>query len=169
VRLKPDAGAGPAEGLIKKLKGMRGVEDVQYLQEEAGKLRSLINSFRLAGLILGFGVLLGVVFISYSTLRLAVLAHSDEVQVMKLMGATRPFIMAPFLFEGAIQGVIAASMSLGLLYGLLRVFSRSSAMMLLAPSGLAFLPFWAWSGIVLAGGVLGLMGSFFAFSRTLRM
>jgi len=169
VRLKPDAGVDAATKLVESLRGMRGVDEVQYLQEEAGKLKELLRSFRIAGIVLGLGVLLGVVFISYSTLRLAVLAHKDEIEVLKLMGATRPFIMAPFLFEGVIQGVIAASLSLGLLYGLLRAFSGASALALLSPSGLSFLPVSVCAGIVLAGGVLGLTGSFFAFSRTLRM
>ena len=169
VKLRADAGQERVSGLVKKLKGMAGVDEVQYLQEEAGKLRSLLYSFRMAGIVLGLGVLLGVVFISYSTLRLAVLAHADEIAVMKLMGATRLFIMGPFLLEGVIQGVVAAVLSLGLIYGLLRVITGASAFAFLTPTGTLFLPPLAWAGTVFVGGLLGLTGSFFAFTRTLRM
>ena len=169
VTLKAESPADSAARLARDLRALPGVDEMQYLQEEAGRLKSMLGTLRLAGLVLGVGVLLGVVFISYSTLRLAVLRHTEEIEVMKLMGATRLFIMGPFLAEGLLQGLIAASLSLGLLYGLLSVFSASAATALLAPGGLAFLPAWAWAGMVGAGGALGLTGSFFAFFRTLRM
>ncbi len=169
IKLKTGAEGLSAETMIGELGSMAGVDEVQYLRDEAGKLRSLLGSFKMAGFVLGLGVLLGVVFISYSTLRLAVLNHSEEIDVMKLMGATRLFVMAPFLLEGALQGLIAAVLSLGLLYGMLDVFSDASAVMLLTPTGLEYPPLWASAGILAAGGILGLTGSFFAFSRTLRM
>ena len=169
VRLKAESAQAGAARLSDDLKKMPGVEEVQFLQEEAGQLKTMFNSFSYAGLILGIGVLLGVVFISYSTLRLAVIRHSDEIEVMKLMGSRRSFIMAPFLFEGAVQGVAAAVLSLGLLYGLLRFLMRGPSFLLLPAGSVTFLPSWAWLGIILAGGLLGLTGSFFAFFRTLRM
>jgi len=169
VKLKSAAAPDAGSRLAGELRKMPGVVEVQYLQDEAGRLRALLGSFRLGGMVLGLGVLLGVVFISYSTLRLAVLAHTDEINVLKLMGATRLFIMGPFLVEGVIQGLAAALLSLGILYGLLRLFTGASAMLAVSPSGLSFLPFWAWGGLLLAGGALGLTGSFFAFVRTLGM
>ncbi len=169
VRLKADAKAEAVSKLVGDLKVMPGVDEVQYLKDEAGRLRSMLGSLRLAGMALGFGVLLGVVFISYSTLRLAVLRHGDEIDVLKLMGATRLFIMGPFLLEGILQGMAAAGLSLGVLYAILRAVSGTQPVMLIAPGGLAFLPAWASAGMLLAGGLLGLMGSLFAFGRTLRM
>jgi len=169
INLKSETESDSADKLVKDIGSMPGVDEVQYLKDEASKLRALLGSFRSAGFVLGLGVLLGVVFISYSTLRLAVLNHSEEIDVMKLMGATKLFIMAPFLIEGAVQGLIAAMLSLGILYGLLNAVSDASATVLLMPTGLAYLPFWAWAGILLAGGLMGLTGSFFAFFRTLRM
>jgi len=169
VRLKSEASPESVSKLVRDLRDLSGVDEVQYMQDEAGKLQSMLKSFRLAGLALGLGVLLGVVFISYSTLRLAVLRHSDEIDVLKLMGATRLFIMGPFLLEGMIQGVAAAGISLGILYGILRAISGAQPVMLIAPGGLAFLPVPACAAMLLAGGILGLTGSFFAFSRTLRM
>lgn len=169
ISIEPATGAEQADKLIARLGVMGGVDDVQYLKEEAGKLRTLMGSLRMVGLLLGLCVLLGVVFISYSTLRLAVLNHRDEIEVLKLMGATRLFVMAPFLIEGALQGLLAALASLGMLYGVLHAFSSHSAVVLLSPAGFKFLPVWAWFGLLAAGGALGLTGSFFAFSRTLRM
>ncbi len=154
----------PTQKLVADLRKMPGVEEVQYLQEEAGKLKSMLSSFKYAGMLLGLGVLLGVVFISYSTLRLAVLRHAEEIEVYKILGSTRMFIMGPFLFEGLFQGLIAASLSLAILYGLLRVLSGGLVMLPMV----SFLPLWACAGMLAAGGLLGLTGSFFAFFRTLR-
>lgn len=169
VGLRPEVQTEAAAALVAEIRGMQGVDEVNYMQEEAGRLRSLLASFRMAGLALGLAVLMGVVFISYSTLRLAVLNHSEEIAVMKLMGAARMFIMGPFLLEGLFQGLIAAGLSLGVLYGLLRFLSGTPSVMLLAPGGLHYLPAWAWLGMLASGGILGLTGSLFAFFRTLRM
>lgn len=167
ISLKASSGAAPAQKLVSDLRKMPGVEEVQYLQEEAGKLKAMLSSFKYAGMLLGLGVLLGVVFISYSTLRLAVLRHAEEIEVYKILGSTRMFIMGPFLFEGLFQGLIAASLSLAILYGLLRVLS--GGLVMLPVPGVSFLPIWACVGMFAAGGLLGLTGSFFAFFRTLRM
>lgn len=161
-------GAGSTGDLIKALRGMAGVEDVQYLQEEAGRLKKMLDSFKLAGLALGLAVLVGVVFISYSTLRLAVLRHQGEIEVMKLLGSTRPFIMGPFLAEGALQGLMASGLSVGLLYAAVRWISVSKALPVL-DGGIHFLPPAAWLGIIFVGTFLGFTGSFLAFFRTLKM
>lgn len=168
VRLRAAPGTAPALKLVADLRAMPGVEEVQYLQQEAGRLKSVFEAFKLAGLILGLGVLLGVVFISYSTLRLHVLNHAGEIEVMRLMGSTRFFVMGPFLVEGIIQGTAAAALSLAFTYGLLHVYSLGPAAIPL-PFGITFLPVWAWSGMLLAGGGLGLAGSFLAFFRTFRI
>ena len=147
---------------------MAGVEDVQYLREEAGRLKRMLDSFKFAGLALGLAVLVGVVFISYSTLRLAVLRHQGEIEVMKLLGSTRPFIMGPFLAEGALQGLMASGLSVGLLYAAVRWISVSKAMPVL-DGGIHFLPPAAWLGIIFVGTFLGFTGSFLAFFRTLKM
>ena len=169
VTLKAESPEPAVAALVQAIQKYPGVDEVQYLQAEAGKLKTLFRSFTVAGGVLGLGVLLGVVFISYSTLRLAVLNHTDEIAVMKLMGARKRFIMGPFLFEGAFQGLVASVLALGLLFVFLRAVSDSAAVMLLAPSGIAFLPTWGWGGMILAGGLFGLTGSFFAFYRTLRL
>ncbi|MHB8172898.1 MAG: cell division protein FtsX [Nitrospirota bacterium] len=168
IGLRAGGAQGSAEKLVKDLRAMPGVEDVQYLQAEAGRLKNLFNSFELVGLALGLAVLIGVVFISYSTLRLTVLRHSSEIEVMKFLGSTRPFIMGPFLAEGALQGFAAAGISVGFLYVTVRWVEASKALSVLSGE-VHFLPPLAWIGLILAGALLGFTGSFFAFFRSLKM
>ena len=117
------------------------------------------------GIAAGFFVLIGVVFISYSTLKLAVVRHSDEVDVLRLMGSSRSFVMAPFLIEGMLQGVAASGLAILLLFALVRTVSSGAVAFIPAGADLAFMPIWAWAGLILAGGLMGLSGSLFAFFR----
>ncbi|HEY3345999.1 MAG TPA: permease-like cell division protein FtsX, partial [Nitrospirota bacterium] len=169
VRLKAGSAAERAKKLVADLSKMGGVEEVQFLQDEAGKLKSLLDAFSFGGLAAGLGVFIGVLFISYSTLKLAVVRHIDEVEVLKLMGSPRSFIMAPFLLEGLLQGVVASGIAIAILYGLLTLAGSGALSFVPAGATLVFMPFWAWGGLVAAGGLLGLSGSFFAFFKTLKM
>ncbi len=168
IGLRAGGAPGSAEKLVQGLKSMPGVEDVQYLREEAGRLKNLFNSFELFGFALGLAVLIGVAFISYSTLRLAVLRHASEIEVMKFLGSTRPFIMGPFLAEGALQGFVASGISVGFLYVTVRWVETSKALSTLS-GDVHFLPPPAWIGLMFAGTLLGFTGSFFAFFRSLKM
>ena len=58
-----------------------------------------------------------VFFIVINTIRLAVLARAEEIEVMRLVGASDAFIRWPFVFEGAIVGLLGSAISLGVLLG----------------------------------------------------
>ena len=49
-----------------------------------------------------------VVIIISNTIRLAILNRRDEIEIMKLIGATEMFIRRPFLYGGALQGLLGA-------------------------------------------------------------
>lgn len=56
------------------------------------------------------------VLIIFNTIRMAIFTRSDEIEIMKLIGATPSYIRGPFLVEAALYGLIAAVVSLALTY-----------------------------------------------------
>jgi cell division transport system permease protein len=108
------------------------VKDVVEIQQVVSTLLTITDVLRTGGLILLGLVGLTVLFIIVNTIRLAVMARAEEIEIMRLVGASDAFIRWPFIFEGAMVGLLGALVTLGLLalvepplgsfmYGLVRV------------------------------------------------
>ena len=70
----------------------------------ARRLDATLRFGRVVVLILGALLALALVAVTFNTIRLQVLTHREEVEVIKLIGATDAFIRRPFLYYGAVQG-----------------------------------------------------------------
>jgi len=91
------------------------VERVQEVQALVDRVLTVTNLLRTGGLVVLALVAVVVLFIIVNTIRLAVVARAEEIEIMRLVGASDGFIRWPFIFEGALVGLIGAAVTLGLL------------------------------------------------------
>ena len=172
VNLKSgDLRKGDFTSLPEWLKEMEGVQSVQELYFDAEKLRilfALIDLIRVIGFIICTIVLAAAVFFIFSTIKLAVYARQDEIEVLRLVGATDRFIRAPFYIEGAFAGLLGSGVALliiSIIHSKLETFVKEEQFMNfdlhLMPAGMLI---WLMAG----GVILGLLGSGLSVGRYLR-
>ena len=143
-------------------RSMSGVEQVQYSREWIENLNALVGYLELAAVGVGTILALASVTIIASTIRLTLYARRDDIEILKLIGATRAFIRIPYLMEGAILGAAGGVLSVGVLRGGFEFFKFHVGPVgpfLGAGGGLAFLPPRMALLVVLFGLVLGWAGS----------
>jgi cell division transport system permease protein len=168
----PGASLAAARDLAARLKaGVPGAADVDYGNAWLETLERLVRRARVAALALFAALAVATAVLVSNTLRLAVFARRDEIEIMKLVGATDAFVSAPFLVEGFLQGVLGAGLAVGALAGLHALLVPRLAAALAIAGQLRMTdtlppPFLA--GLVLAGGAVGLLGSALSVARTLR-
>lgn len=91
------------------------VENVKEQQKLVDQLLTVTNILRTAGTVVLLVVGVIVLFIIVNTIRLAVVARAEEIEIMRLVGASDAFIRWPFVFEGAFVGLLGAAITLGAL------------------------------------------------------
>jgi len=99
------------EGLRNELAKLPSVELAQLDSAWAYKLEALLNFGRVAVLILASLLSIALIAITFNTIRLQILTQRDEIEVARLIGATNGFIRRPFLYFGAIQGLLGGIMA----------------------------------------------------------
>jgi len=168
VTVEPSyADAGRMEALAKGISKFFGVDDVSYGKQGVEVLNRLLVLVTSGGVALA--VLLGVtvVFIVSNSVRLALYSRGQEIELMQWIGATKGFIMGPFLVEGMLVAAIGAALSVGLLAVLFHALPREAVLFLSGPGGLSFLPGWIIAYLVGGGGVLGLLGALVSVNKFL--
>ncbi len=139
-----------------------GVEDVRYGKKWFERGERLAKGIYIIDLALGLIIFLSVIFVIYNTVRLTVLHRRTTIDVMKLVGATNSFIRIPFILEGALQGVAAALIAIGLLTA---IYSFSTRYL----PGLVFMRYSALVAFVIFCAILGAVGSYSAMRRFLKL
>lgn len=105
---------GDAQSLDKlrlELAKLPRVEQAQLDSDWAYKLEALLKFGRLAVLIFASLLSLALIAITFNTIRLQILTQRDEIEIAKLIGATNGFIRRPFLYFGAMQGLLGGMTS----------------------------------------------------------
>lgn len=87
----------------------------KYGEGKAEKLFYVLNLSRNIGLVLVVGLLFTAMFLISNTIRITIVARRDEIEIMRLVGATNSFIRIPFVFEGMFLGLIGSFIPIGLI------------------------------------------------------
>jgi cell division transport system permease protein len=91
------------------------VRNVINIEDLVQRVLTVTNILRTAGTVVLIVVGIIVLFIIVNTIRLAVVARAEEIEIMRLVGASDAFIRWPFVFEGAFVGLLGALLALGVL------------------------------------------------------
>lgn len=137
------------------------IDDVRFGEEWVEKLYRIRNIATAASLALGFTFALVALIIIGSTIRMAVLARSEEIHIMRLVGATDGFIRAPFLIEGFLKGALGGVLALMLTWFAYRIVGQYVVQAAYFDPTLAVL------GVV-AGALIGVTGSAVSVGRHLK-
>jgi cell division transport system permease protein len=102
--------------VVEQLRGEAAVDKVKEQQKTVDNLLTITNVLRTAGTVILVVIAFIVLFIIVNTIRLAVVARAEEIEIMRLVGASDAFIRWPFIFEGAMVGLLGAIVTLAVLF-----------------------------------------------------
>ncbi|MCK4350008.1 MAG: ABC transporter permease [Candidatus Krumholzibacteria bacterium] len=148
--------------LARQIEEWDGIEEVRYGERWLERGEKLVRGFYIVDLVLGLIIFVSVVFVISNTVRLTILYRRKMIDVVKLVGAPNSYIQIPFIIEGAIQGIVAALLALGL--GFLVYYFANSYF-----SGILFFQFEAALLFVLFCAALGAVGSYMALRRFMKI
>jgi len=160
-----------ARELAARLRDVPGAAEVDDGAAWLSRLENLLRQGRVVGLALLALVAVATAILVSNTLRLAVYARREEIEIMKLVGATDGYVGAPILLEGALQGLAGSALAVGALAAsawallprlreALPIAARITRADLLPGSLLA--------ALLLGGTALGLVASALSLRRFLR-
>lgn len=161
--------ASSAPALAEELQREAVVEEVDYKRDVVDRLLAITSFLRLAGTVIVSGLSAISLFIIVNTTRIAMYARRQEIEVMKLVGATDWFVRWPFIFEGMFLGLLGSLVTAALVgLGYRPMLERISALLTFLP--LAFDPQFLPRLLLLlfgAGILVGGLGSYISVRRFL--
>jgi cell division transport system permease protein len=102
---------------VSQIQRMPGVDDVNYGKEWLFSLSQLSEILNVIGLFLGVILFVATTFVTYTTIKIQIYRRYEEIQTLKLLGATKGYIIIPFMLEGLVFGVIGGLAGVIALYG----------------------------------------------------
>jgi len=163
IELKPGVAQSRGfEALMNNVRKLPGVDQVQFDWEWTRRLRRIIEMLNVIGIAAGGVLAMAAAFTIANVIRLTMMLYHEEIEIMRLVGATERMIRGPFLIEGLLQGTIGGIVAVAVLAGGFFAAQRT-----LAPSssllwGFLFGSFLPWQKIailILGGTVAGWFGS----------
>ena len=172
VRLAPQFQAPDAvEAFAERVKGFPNVEHVRYSQEWLDTLALLVGYFEMGAVIIGSILAVATIAIIANTVRLSFYTRREEIEILRLIGASGAFIAMPYVVEGALLGTMGGLLSLALLKGAFEFFRmelQASGWFQGLNSVVVFLPNTVSVVLIMAGMLLGCLSSMFSIYGLMR-
>jgi cell division transport system permease protein len=166
VSLNPDLARAPVVSeLIESWRKTDGVDDVHYDAILVNRLSAFVGLVRGLALVLGLVLAVASGFTIANVIRLSVYSREDEIEIMRLVGASKSFIRGPFLVEGSLSGAFGGLLASGLLA---LVLGKIVEAMRGANLGATLAPTLGSMDVVALIGIgasVGLLGSFVSLGR----
>src|SRR5699024_12112246 len=96
------------EKVASEIEEFDNVQKVIYGKDVVPQLFKFNTYARNIGLVLIAGLVLTAMFLISNTIKLTIMARSEEIGIMKLVGATKGFIRWPFFIEGMLLGMLGS-------------------------------------------------------------
>lgn len=165
IKLKSDSiSPEHVKAFTSEMKGLKGIQDIEYGEKFLSSIYSIKTGFKTIGVVSVVLMTAGMFFVCYTTVKILFYRKKAEIETYKLLGATRAFIRAPFILEGAtigLTGGLISALAMFLLYSLVFFQLRITIPLFNAvifPIDLVFL-------LPLAGLLFGFIGAFIAIGR----
>ena len=167
IRLNASASQTDSIAVIEKeVTGWEGVDEVMYQRNIIEQISSNINKFNLVLLLFGGTLLFISLILLNNTIRITIFSKRYIINTMKLVGATRWFIMKPFLGNSILQGVYAGLIASALLFVMIAGLNEGlPEISFAANSQIIFI----YAGIIAGGVIISLLFTSFAVRKFLRM
>lgn len=158
--------------VVESLTQMEWAERVWDGGAGTAQLLKTLTGIRLGGTILVIALLVLAVFLISNTIKLSIFSRADEIEIMRIVGATNSFIRSPFLIEGLLIGFFGSIIPIiavifGYQYlldnqatsGILSMYSLSPMMPLVQNISLI---------VLITSLSVGLIGSYISVTKHLR-
>lgn len=178
IKVKNQNQLGPITGIVNQPESKALIQDrdgVSYSGDRKATIDRIIktsNFFQTTGLVASLMFVVISTLIIFNTIRMAIFTRREEIEIMKLVGATGWFIRGPFIFEAALYGIIAAVVALVVIYGVVLGFAPKLSSYIDTGSITKFLHnniVWVVLIELLIGIAIGGLSSLFALKRYLKL
>jgi cell division transport system permease protein len=104
-----------ADGVQSEVEGLPGVEKIENAANLVGPIFKTLDILKYGSLAIAALLVLAAILLVANTIRLAALARRKEIEIMRLVGASRIFIALPFLLEALVTAAIGVALAAGAL------------------------------------------------------
>lgn len=167
----PDVSTDAIMNFINEIQQNSIIESRQINLEWVRRLISVKKFISSVGLFLSVILVFISLFIIYNVIKINILYRRDEIQILRLVGATDFYIRFPFIIEGAFLGLLGSLLSVALLMFLLWIFPQLSPVVSGILNNILVSyspPFHIIRNVILLGTSIGILSSFFSIRQFMR-